>query len=97
MGDLRVLNSVLAPQVRVFEYPGLLERKGRNAVVQQWKAVTHWPAAPLTFPEIGARFAVGNKVIHHHNPGRRDSIAAIYTVEGGRIVRIEYVRPERVH
>lgn len=95
--DLEAFVAVYAEDVEVYTYPGQLVLEGREAFRARY--AQRFEIEGLR-AEILHRSVLGNRVVDHERAWVNGPAAApvevivIYTIENGRIARVEFLREE---
>lgn len=93
--NARGFADLFAIDTEVYEHPGILTQRGREAIYEYYKKVF------LEFPEnqtkVLHRIVIDNKVIDHEEVQRSASVIpfqvlAIYEMENGLIKRLDFIR-----
>jgi hypothetical protein len=90
--DLEAFLGFYADSVTLYNSPGKIILQGKEKMRQEYTFITKVPTLHVT---IAGRIVLGNKVIDHEkvfiNNKSVANAAAIYTVESGRITKVEFV------
>ena len=90
--DLESFLSFYADSATLYGFPGKLLMQGKAAMRKEYAFLAQTPSLHVI---IADRIVVGNKVIDHEklivNGKQVAEAAAVYSVEGGKIVKVQFV------
>jgi len=94
--DLGAFLALYADSIALYDFPGKLLLQGKTAMQKEYGFLTQTPTLHVS---IAGRIAMGNKVIDHEKAFVDGKLvadaAAVYTVEGDKIVKVEFIDAAR--